>query len=63
MRRKQLDSAFYKLKNSRIGEIKAISYQTFTNLLKLVDPKSSNYKIKILFILLDLDDDKLISIN
>ncbi len=66
LRRSKLESAFNLLKSSSVNTTNmekngTINYNTFFNLLRLIDTKKSNYQIKILFNLLDLDSDNALS--
>ena len=65
LKRRKLETAFNILKISSINDIEGrngtINYRTFMSLIKLIYPEKSNYQIKILFNLLDLDGDNCLS--
>jgi hypothetical protein len=65
LKRRKLETAFNILKISSINENEGkngtINYRAFMSLIKLIDPQKSNYQIKILFNLLDLDGDNCLS--
>lgn len=65
IRRAKLEEAFNLLKSASTNSLEQvngkINFVTFSKLIKLADSKKSDYKIKILFDLLDLDGDNALS--
>ena len=61
VKRKKLESAFNMIKSrvSKSGDLicTAIPYESFSKLMKIIDPDKSDLKIKILFQVLDFSDD------
>lgn len=62
MKRKKLECAYTLLKSKVSSRdetpIYGMSYDAFSKLIKIIDPKKSDIKIKILFKVLDFNQDR-----